>query len=181
MLPSEGNFSLNAMEGISLRKAVLEDLEVLLGFEQELIKAERPFDSTIRQDPVSYYSIKDFILDPEVELIVAEHQGKIVSSGYAKEKMARSYLDHDTYAYLGFMYTVPEYRGKGINRLIIRALREWATSKGLQEVRLTVYPGNIPAVRAYEKVGFESILLEMRISDEHRQVKLDQAKKQTKL
>ncbi|NAS14127.1 GNAT family N-acetyltransferase [Flavobacteriaceae bacterium R33] len=164
------------MEGISLRNAVLEDLEVLLGFEQELIKAERPFDSTIKDDPVSYYSIKDFITDPEVELIVAEHQGKIISSGYAKEKEARSYLDHDTYAYLGFMYTVPEYRGKGVNRLIINALVEWARLKGLQEVRLTVYPGNLPAVRAYEKVGFESALLEMRISDENRDSQSDRAK-----
>jgi len=94
------------MDNLLLRDAVLEDLPFLKEFEQEIIKAERPFDPTIRQDPVSYY-----------DLI----------------------------------------------QKIIECLKEWAVRQGLNEVRLTVYHDNIPAIKAYEKSGFKSHLNEMRI------------------
>ncbi len=151
------------MENILIRTATLDDLERLLEFEQALIKAERPFDKTIREDPVSYYDIKQYILDPEAEVLVAEIDGNVVSSGFGLIRTARPYLDHGQYAYLGFMFTMPEYRGRGINRLIIDGLKKWAVRKGLQEVRLSVYPKNQAAVKAYEKVGFVSHLLEMRL------------------
>lgn len=151
------------MENILIRAATIEDLEVLLYFEQELIKAERPFDPTIKKDPVSYYDIESFILDDEVDVVVAECNGKVVSSGYVYAKSARDYLDHKEYAYMGFMYTVPEYRGRGINKRIIERLKTWALSRDLTEMRLTVYSDNQPAIRAYEKVGFSNHLVEMRM------------------
>ena len=147
-----------------VREAVLEDLPILLQFEQELIKAERPFDVTIRQDPVSYYDIKQMIIDSNACVLVVEINNTIVSSGYAIVKKARHYLDHKDYSYLGFMFTVPEFRGKGLNARIIERLKEWSFDRGLNEIRLTVYEDNIPAVKAYEKVGFKKHIVEMRIS-----------------
>ncbi|MBT8323441.1 MAG: GNAT family N-acetyltransferase, partial [Eudoraea sp.] len=88
-----------------------------------------------------------------------------VSSGYGMARKARSYLDHEEYAYLGFMYTLPEYRGKGINQRILRALQDWAKSMGLIELRLTVYEDNLPAVKAYEKAGFRKHIVEMRLRE----------------
>ena len=151
------------MDEVSVRQARLEDLDQLLQFEQELIRAERPFDPCIRPDPVSYYDIKEFILDKDAEVVVAEVGGKIVSSGYATIKPARTYLDHQYYAYLGFMYTAAEFRGQGINQKILDVLKAWARSRGLMEVRLTVYESNQPAIRAYEKAGFAKHITEMRI------------------
>ena len=127
------------MENITIRQATIEDLPVLLNFEQELIRAERPFDVTIKPDPVSYYDIEAYIINPDVEVLVAEHRGRVVSSGYALAKKARPYLDHAEYGYLGFMFTVPEFRGKGINQKIVSRLINWLGSRGLREVRLTVY------------------------------------------
>jgi ribosomal protein S18 acetylase RimI-like enzyme len=150
------------MDQVLIREARLEDLPVLLEFEQELIRAERPFDVTIREDPVSYYDLKEFVSRKDVAVAVAENEGTVVSSGYAHAKKARHYLDHEEYAYLGFMYTLPEYRGRGINRKILTYLTQWARENGLKEMRLTVYHGNMPAVRAYEKAGFECHITEMR-------------------
>ncbi|MEN8788448.1 MAG: GNAT family N-acetyltransferase [Flavobacteriaceae bacterium] len=151
------------MDNIRIREAVLSDLETLLTFEKELIKAERPFDECIRQDPVHYYDLKSLIEDKEVVVVVAEYKGRILSSGYAYSKKARSYLDHENYAYLGFMYTIPEFRGKGVNLMIIDSLSDWASKKGLSELRLTVYDENQPAIRAYEKAGFKKHIIEMRL------------------
>ncbi|MCL6268313.1 GNAT family N-acetyltransferase [Flagellimonas myxillae] len=147
-----------------VRDAQMEDLPILLNFEQELIKAERPFDVTIREDPVSYYDIGKMILDEDACVLVVEQNGQIVSSGYAITKKARHYLDHEHYAYLGFMYTDPGHRGKGLNAQIVDRLKKWADSKGLSEMRLTVYEDNTPAIRAYEKVGFKKHIIEMRLT-----------------
>ncbi|WP_420321823.1 GNAT family N-acetyltransferase [Flagellimonas sp.] len=146
-----------------LREATPNDLPILLQFEQELIKAERPFDITIREDPVSYYDIGQMIPDEDSYVVVVEHDGKIVASGYAQSRRARHYLDHEYYSYLGFMFTLPEFRGKGLNAKIIQALKDWSAKKGLNEMRLTVYDENGPAIKAYEKVGFKKHIIEMRL------------------
>ncbi len=151
------------MDDIRIREASVDDLETLLTFEKALIKAERPFDECIREDPVHYYDLLSFIEDDEVAVFVAEKEGRIVSSGYARSKKARTYLDHENYAYLGFMYTLPEFRGKGINLMLIESLTGWALQKGLSELRLTVYDENKPAIRAYEKAGFKKHIIEMRL------------------
>ena len=151
------------MENAHIRDAVPEDLPTLLAFEQELIKAERPFDPTIKPDPVNYYDIADYITSNDVKVAVALVGNTLVGSGYALRKKARPYLDHDDYAYLGFMYVEPEFRGKGINQLIIQYLKDWAHGQGLSEVRLTVYQDNLSAIKAYEKSGFKSHINEMRV------------------
>jgi len=149
---------------VSIRTATLEDLPVLLAFEQEIIKAERPFDITIKEDPVSYYDLGQMIQDSKAHVVVAELDGKIVASGYAIPKKARHYLDHEWYAYLGFMYTDENYRGRGINALVVEALKQWSVENGFKEIRLTVYSDNLPAIKAYEKVGFKKHIIEMRLA-----------------
>ncbi len=151
------------MEDILIRRATTNDLPTLLEFEQGIIKAERPYDPTLKEDPISYYDLGVLIDSENAEVLVAECNEKIVASGYAKIKKARHYLDHENYSYLGFMFTRPEFRGRGINKKITRALREWSSAKGLKEIRLTVYDDNTGALKAYEKVGFKKHLIEMRL------------------
>ncbi len=151
------------MDNMSIRSATLEDLPILLEFEQGVIAAERPFDITLREGPITYYELKALILEDDAFVVVAEHDGKVIGSGYALIKPARYYLDHQYYSYLGFMFTLPEYRGKGINTAIIESLRKWSISKGLKEMRLTVYNDNHPAIKAYEKAGFKKHIIEMRM------------------
>ncbi len=151
------------MSEFLIREAGTGDLEILLKFEQELIKTERPYDECIREDPLNYYDLREMIESKEINVVVAEHKGRIVSSGYARVRRARAYLDHKDYAYVGFMYTLPEYRGMGVNKLIIRKLTSWAQQQGLIEVRLTVYDANLPAIKAYEKAGFKKHIIEMRM------------------
>ena len=147
---------------IQIRKAKPEDIEQLLAFEQGIILAERPFDPTLRAGHFHYYDILEMIKSEEAEVLVAEINNELVGSGYAKIKEGKTYNAFQNYAYLGFMYTVPQYRGKGVNQAIIAALIEWARSKNLTEIRLEVYAGNTPAVKAYEKAGFTKNLVEMR-------------------
>ncbi|QEM04543.1 GNAT family N-acetyltransferase [Mucilaginibacter rubeus] len=147
-----------------IRKATIEDLPVLLQFEQGIITAERPFDSTLKPDPISYYDLKAFITSTDVQVLVAEIDGEIAGSGYARiKKNPDAYYDFEKYAYLGFMYVLPAYRGMGVNQAIIEELKKWIVEQGVTEIRLEVYNDNIGAIKAYEKAGFKKRMIEMRI------------------
>lgn len=146
-----------------IRAATLDDLNVLLGFQQGVVEAERPFDPTLRPGPLEYYDLAELVAHPQVQLLVATVGTEVVGSGYARIMTAKPYLRHETYAYLGFMYVLPAHRGRGINRQLLAGLREWAHAAGVPEMRLEVYANNAVARQAYEKFGFEPHMLEMRM------------------
>lgn len=145
-----------------VRKATLDDIPVLLEFEQGLIDAERPMDSNIADGTISYYDLRNFIQWEHAELFVAEVNGEIVASGYAKIMEDRHYFKHTQQGYLGFMFVPEEHRGNGYNQLVLDALISWCQERDIHEIRLDVYDVNEPALRAYEKAGFKPYLINMR-------------------
>lgn len=151
------------MEKIEIRIAKPEDLEILKSFEQGVILAERPFDETLKPDPISYYSIEGLLKDSNTIVAVATLNNTLIGSAYATIKEAKKHLKHNTYAYLGFMYVDPKQRGKGINKKIIDFLFKWIKEQNITEVRLDVYSENTAALRAYEKAGFKKHLVNMRM------------------
>jgi GNAT superfamily N-acetyltransferase len=150
------------MPAVIVREATSEDMTTLLQFEQGVISAERPFDCTLGKSDIRYYDLEMMIAAVHIQLLVAEMDGELIGSGYARIEEAKPYLEHRQHAYLGFMYTVPEHRGKGVNQRIIEALKEWSASKGITELRLEVYYENSSAIKAYEKIGFVRHMIEMR-------------------
>jgi len=151
------------MNDITIRNAEITDLPILLQFEQGIIKAERPFDPTLAADPISYYDIKKLITDRFSKIVVAVIGETIVGSGFGVVLRSKPYVAHKKYVNLHFMFTDPEYRGMGINSLIIHELKQWAFAQDIFEIRLTVYDDNSSAIKAYEKVGFKKHIIEMRL------------------
>jgi GNAT superfamily N-acetyltransferase len=151
------------MDQIIVRKASLQDLNTLFRFEQGVITAERPFDSTLKNGDIYYYELEEMITASHIEIVVAELGHELIGSGYARIEKAKHYLQHEYHAYLGFMYVEPKHRGKGVNMKIINALKEWAISQNIAELRLEVYADNVSAIKAYEKAGFRSNMVEMRM------------------
>jgi GNAT superfamily N-acetyltransferase len=149
---------------ILIRKATLADMPVLLEFEQGVITAERPFDTTLHPGNIHYYDIAHMIAAEHIELLVAAINDQLAGCGYARIENAKPYLQHRVHAYLGFMYVLPHYRGQGINQQIIEALKQWALLKNVTELRLDVYYENTAAIKAYEKAGFVKHMIEMRLA-----------------
>jgi len=152
------------MDQVIIRKAESKDLEQLYAFEQGIVQTERPFDPTLKKERIHYYDLKEMINAPGIEVVVAEINDKIIGSGYARIEKSKPYLKHQHHAYLGFMFVLPEYRGKGINRKIVENLKNWAYLQNVKELRLEVYYKNIPAIKAYEKIGFSQHMIEMRLN-----------------
>lgn len=151
------------MQKLIIRKAILEDMDTLLTFEQGVITAERPFDCTLKSSKTHYYDIEKMITTSHVELLVAVLDKELIGCGYARIEKAKPYLKHLQHAYLGFMYVKPEHRGKGVNKMIIDALIKWSAAENITELRLDVYQENNAAIKAYEKSGFVKHMVQMRM------------------
>ena len=145
-----------------LREATRTDLPVLLQFEQDLIAYERPFAPNLKKGKISYYDLAAYIENPAIRVIVAEAEGQVVGSGYALIRENKAYKAPQHYVYLGFMYVLPEYRGRGINGLIMTDLILWGKTQGYTEVQLEVYAENESAIKAYAKAGLVPEILTMR-------------------
>jgi GNAT superfamily N-acetyltransferase len=148
---------------VEIRKAFETEIEILQNFEKGIINAERPFDNTLKGEEIHYYNLIELINAEKAEVLVAVINNEIVGSGYAKILPAKPYQKYAEYAYLGFMYVKPAFRGQGINQKILQELISWAKNKNLTEVRLEVYDDNLIAKNSYLKAGFKPNLLEMRL------------------
>ena len=148
---------------MNVREATIDDLPVLLDFEQNIIESERPYDVYIKENDVTYYDLPQLLSDSESIVVVMESSGGIVGCGYAQIKDSKPCLTHDKHCYLGFIYLEPEYRGKALGKHILESLKAWGLNKGMKHFQLGVYSDNEGAIRAYEKAGFGkvSVLMEM--------------------
>ncbi|WP_299215496.1 GNAT family N-acetyltransferase [uncultured Aquimarina sp.] len=147
------------------RTATLEDLPVLLHFEQGIIEAERPIDITLKtNEKINYYDLSEYIKADHTEVVVVEADGEVVGSGYGQIRDRKKYFKQEKLGYIGFMYVKETFRGQGISQQIIKYLSDWFAAKGINEMQLDVYDQNPRAIRAYEKAGFEKYLVRMRMN-----------------
>jgi GNAT superfamily N-acetyltransferase len=153
------------MSATRIRAATQQDLPILLDFEQKIIATERPMDPTLIQDQaISYYPIKTYIDAEDTEVLVAEHEQQIIGSIYGQIRPRKDFFQTTHLGYIGFMYVKTAFRGQGVAKLLIEAITAWFHEQGISEIILHVYAKNPTAIRAYEKVGFESHLIEMRLN-----------------
>lgn len=148
-----------------VRRATADDLPALLAIEQAIIEFERPFNERLKEEDIHYYDLEAMLTTPQVNIQVIDDPDskKIIASGFAEIRQQRSYFDHTQYAHFGFMYVAPNYRGLGLNGLILQALKMWSREREVDYAYLTVYPQNTGAIKAYEKKGFNPSLLEMHL------------------
>jgi RimJ/RimL family protein N-acetyltransferase len=72
------------------------------------------------------------------------------------------------------VYVQPEWRGRQLGEAIIKACLAWAVNHGATIAKLGVATNNLPAIRCYERCGFEiygteprAILFEGKYYNEH--------------
>jgi ribosomal protein S18 acetylase RimI-like enzyme len=65
-----------------------------------------------------------------------------------------SSLDHDLAGEIESIFVLPEYRGLGIGKELMRRTLQWLDEAGAAKVVVSVAAGNEQAFRFYEKFGF---------------------------
>jgi ribosomal protein S18 acetylase RimI-like enzyme len=68
--------------------------------------------------------------------------------------IAGALIEPCRHAQLVSMWTAPEFRHRGVGRLLVDAVTAWAVSRGVLVLRLMVTSCNEPAMAFYESLGF---------------------------
>ena len=102
------------------------------------------------QQPESYWEQRTQSLTAPGRnvMFIAEHAG-------APFGLAFGLVYEAGVAHLGGMWVDPALRGRGLGRALVEAVIEWARDRGFTRIDLWVTERNQPAVRLYERTGFE--------------------------
>ena len=59
------------------------------------------------------------------------------------------------YAHIFLLYVIPEYRRRGIAKILLQQAENWAKIRGDRQIGLQVFPQNQAAVNLYQNMGFQ--------------------------
>ena len=146
-----------------LRPATIEDLPILLTFEQGIIKAEREFENSLKDGEIHYYDLESKIDNENAQILVVDFDDELAASGFVEILDAEEFEKYSKFSSFRFMYVKEAHRNKGLNKMILNGLIEWSDSKNIKEIKLNVFDENIPALNAYLKAGFKKTMVEMHL------------------
>jgi ribosomal protein S18 acetylase RimI-like enzyme len=153
--------------GTIVRPATPADLPRIGRLGALLVEEHFAFDSrrflpTRHRTPADYAAFMSTQLDdPDIAVLVADDNGDVV--GYA-------YAAVEGYDYMalrgpaGVVHDVivdPEYRGRGIGRLLLDAALAYLESRGVPRVVLSTAEQNAAAQRLFTSAGFRRTMIEM--------------------
>jgi GNAT superfamily N-acetyltransferase len=135
---------------MNYRKAEIADIPTLIHFRKALLKRED--DNSIDAELANYFETA--MQDGMTILWVAEDGGKVVSSVLLGVMQMVPRFDNSSgkVAYLTNMYTLLEYRRRGIATNLMKNVIEVAKSQGIKKILLH---SSEMAKPVYENLGFE--------------------------
>lgn len=131
-------------EGYTFVRATVEDAERLFFLQRDYEIEEVALDPSNINPRTTFENLKR-TLSRELVYYV-EHHGKPVAKANTN---AQGYL----YDQIGGVFTLPEYRRRGISKYLVSKLEE-NVFKNNRKISLFVKINNYPAIRVYESSGF---------------------------
>lgn len=95
------------------------------------------------------------------KVFVAELDGQVVGfiSVWAKVKATAIEEEAYEFAYVSDLAVMPDYRGRGIGKALLRAAEDYAVEQGATILRLGVLAKNEVARKLYHDYGFEERII----------------------
>lgn len=126
------------IESVSVRPARDEDQRVLVAL-WDVCGLTRPWNHA--PSDIAFACGR-----PHSDILVAEYEGRVVASAM---------VGHD--GHRGTVYYVaadPALRGRGLGRLIMRAVEDWLVARGVWKLNLMVRRGNDAVTGFYATLGY---------------------------
>ena len=153
--------------GPIVRRALPADLPRIGRLGALLVEEHYDFDprrflAAKRRTPADYASFMSTQLeDPAIAILVADDNGDVIGYAYAA---VEGYDYMSLRGPAGVLHDIivdPEYRRRGVGRLLLRATLEELKSRGAPRVVLSTAERNEVAQRLFESAGFRRTMIEM--------------------
>jgi ribosomal protein S18 acetylase RimI-like enzyme len=134
-----------------LREMLYESLYVPEG--------QQPFNRNIINEPFLSKYVEGWGKEGDMGFIAVNSiglsVGSITARLFTEDNKGFGYVRHDI-PELGLAVKA-EYRGRGIGAALIKTFIDEMKEKGIKGVSLSVDPGNLGAVRLYQRFGFKEV------------------------
>jgi ribosomal protein S18 acetylase RimI-like enzyme len=135
---------------VVIRKALLTDIELILGFMKDYYKLEGK--SFIRTK--SQLTLQEFITnDSWGALFIIEYHGKPI--GYFCLAFSYTLENYGRDCFLDEIFIESKYRNQGIGNQVMKQIETYLVAKDFKAIHLVVYNFNKNAFQYYLKNGFE--------------------------
>lgn len=122
-------------------------------------EGQQPFNKEILKDPLISKYVEGWGREGDFGFIAINNDGKpmgsITARNFNESNKGFGYIDADV-PELG-MALLEDYRGKGIGKALLEHLFNEAKQRGIKRLSLSVDPGNVAAVKLYQRFGFEDV------------------------
>jgi len=95
-----------------------------------------------------------FIADMDGEIL--HYKWVAFDEAYVSELDRNIYFDSNS-AYIYSVYTVPDYRGFGLDPKVTTKVFDYLNKKGIEKVYILVRHNNLPSLRVIQKVGYRKM------------------------
>lgn len=143
---------LQSMEKISFKKAGPDDWERYRELHLSGLKTDpQAFGRSFEVESVEKEEYwRERLSNPNRLTYIAQEGEKFISTATAKKE------SEDMYS-VAAVYTLPEFRGKGLSKALMETIYTEAVNNGAKSVQLTVNKDQQAAVGMYESLGFKII------------------------
>ena len=151
---------------MEIRKATLADFEQIKGLKLEAKASEARYNTSLRplrDNRESYFSyLRNDLTSEDRSVLIATEDGEPVGiiTGQIHTTLPIRVLRKQ--GHISNLFVASGHRGKGVATSLVGELLRWFREKGIRDVRLEVYRGNAPALKAFRKLGFEEYLTGFR-------------------
>jgi ribosomal protein S18 acetylase RimI-like enzyme len=150
-----------------IRRAMTSDLPGLGRLGALLVEAHHELDSRRflapnNRTPADYASFLGTKLeDPDAAILVAEAHGDVIGYAYAAVQGYDYTSLRGPAGVLHDLIVEPQHRGRGVGRLLLKAVLTYLTTRGTPRVVLLAAEGNQAAQRLFASMGFRRTMAEM--------------------
>lgn len=155
-------------EAVTVRPLGPEDLEVVSRLAEKLVHLHHAFDGDRFFVPekvaegYAWWFAKE-LARPEVVLLAAEHDGRLVGYVYARLEERDWNMLLDAAGAIHDIWVEDEARGHGVARALMSAAIEALRAKGAPRVVLHAAAKNTGAQELFERLGFRRTMVEMTL------------------
>jgi GNAT superfamily N-acetyltransferase len=134
---------------INIRKAVVDDLDLIIGFIRALAAYERLADAVVLDRTLMGCHL--FGERPMAEVIIGEIDG--LACGFALFFHNFSTFEGRPGIYLEDLFVEPEARGSGLGKALLARLAQLAMERGCARLEWAVLDWNEPSIAFYKALG----------------------------